>query len=241
MDRLRDAQKTLQHNKEQNLKIKSLPEEERPVEKTLTYGAAALSNSELLAVLLGSGTREKSAIGLAEEILVGEPGGLHKLADLTVEDLTELSGVGPFKAARVVCAVELGKRLAAMPRTRRASVTNADEAAAFFMEGMRHEKREIFRMLLLNVKGEVISLETVSVGELSSTPVHPREVFGPAVRKSAASVIVAHNHPSGDPHPSDEDRLITDRLIEAGEIMGIRVLDHLIIGDGIYESVISGR
>ena len=219
------------------MKIKALPRSERPVEKTITKGASALSNSELLAILLGSGTREKSAIGLAEDIISKDKSGISHLAESSVQELMSINGVGQSKAARVVAAVELGKRISTAPRVKRMGVESSDDIARLFIEDMRYEKREIFKALLLNPRGEIISIETVSVGELTSTLVHPREVFSQAVKRSAAGIVFVHNHPSGNPEPSEEDIKTTERLVACGKLLGIVVIDHIIIGDGQYCSM----
>ena len=221
------------------MKIKSLPQDERPVEKTMSQGVGTLSNSELLAVLLGTGTREKSAIGLAEDIIASDSRGISWLAESSAEELMRLNGVGRFKAARIMAAVELGKRISAAPSDRRIRVTSTEQIAKLFTEEMRYEKREIFKVLLLNPRGDIISAETVSVGELTSTLVHPREVFNQAVRRSAAGMVLIHNHPSGDPQPSQEDIDLTERLQACGKLLGINVVDHVIIGDGVYSSLYS--
>ena len=219
------------------MKIKALPRSERPVEKTITKGASALSNSELLAILLGSGTREKSAIGLAEDIISKDKSGISHLAESSVQELMSINGVGQSKAARIVAAVELGKRISTAPRVKRMGVESSDDIARLFIEDMRYEKREIFKALLLNPRGEIISIETVSVGELTSTLVHPREVFSQAVKRSAAGIVFVHNHPSGNPEPSEEDIKTTERLAACGKLLGIVVIDHIIIGDGQYCSM----
>lgn len=219
------------------MKIKALPRSERPVEKTITKGASALSNSELLAILLGSGTREKSAIGLAEDIISKDKSGISHLTESSVQELMSINGVGQSKAARVVAAVELGKRISTAPRVKRMGVESSDDIARLFIEDMRYEKREIFKALLLNPRGEIISIETVSVGELTSTLVHPREVFSQAVKRSAAGIVFVHNHPSGNPEPSEEDIKTTERLVACGKLLGIVVIDHIIIGDGQYCSM----
>ncbi|MCR5182054.1 MAG: DNA repair protein RadC [Clostridia bacterium] len=218
------------------MNIKELPSEERPVEKLLSYGSGSLSNSELLAVLLGSGVGGMSAIGLAERVLTAS-GGLAGLCEMTAEDLMDLPGIGPKKAATMICAMELGRRTASPAGKKRKKIGTPSELADFFMEDMRHLKKEHFKVLLLNVRLEVIGLETVSIGDLAGAPVHPRETFEPAIRKGAAAVCFAHNHPSGDPEPSDDDINVTKRLMECGDILGIRVLDHIIIGDGTYRSM----
>ena len=220
------------------MKIKLLPAEERPMEKGLFQGMERLSNTELLALIINSGTKEQSAIALAEEV-IGQGDGIFRLRDMTPQELMEIHGIGKGKAARILAALELGKRASARPFGNPVNVDSADSIAALFMEDLRYLKQETFRILLLNAKGGVISIDTISAGELTSTLVHPREVFRPAVKKSAAAVVLVHNHPSGDPQPSQEDVEVTFRLQECGRLMGIRVLDHLIIGDGIYVSMLS--
>ena len=218
------------------MKIKSLPRDERPVEKSICKGASALSNSELLAILLGSGTRDKSAIGLAEDIISKDKAGISYLAESSVQELMSISGIGQSKAARIMAAVELGKRISTAPRVKRMGVGSSDDIARMFIEDMRYEKREVFKALLLNPRGEIISIETVSVGELTSTLVDPREVFSQAVKKSAAGIVFVHNHPSGDPKPSRDDLDITKRIQAACSLVDIPLLDHIIIGDQRYIS-----
>ena len=219
------------------MKIKSLPKQERPVEKCLSQGVESLSNSELLALIINSGTRDKSAFDLAEEVLAKDVRGICFLIDASPEELMSVSGIGRTKAARLAAAAELGKRISLKPLEPDMHIKDDQDVAALLMEDMRHQKREIFKAVLLNSKGGVISVETVSVGQLNSTMVHPREVFSAAVRRSAAAVVFAHNHPSGDPTPSREDYVTTERLVECGRLLGITVADHLIIGDGRYMSL----
>ena len=206
------------------------------MEKLFSHGKATLSNSELIGILLGSGTREASAVSLADEI-ISAAGGLGGLSELDCEDLIRIRGIGPRKAATIVCALELGRRVATESGKQRMCVRSPGSLVDLFMEDMRYAHKEYFKVLMLNVKLEIIGLETVSVGELSGAPVHPRESFEPAIRKGAAAVCFAHNHPSGDPTPSDDDLKITRRLMECGDLLGIRVLDHIIIGDGVYSSL----
>ena len=219
------------------MKIKSLPKEERPVEKSFSKGIESLSNGELLALLIHSGTREKSAMALAEEVLAKDESGISYLRESTPEELMSIHGIGRSKAARIMAAVELGKRIAAKPAKEVNKIESDEDIAQRFMEELRYKKKEFFKTLLLDSKGGVISAETVSVGELTSTLVHPREVFNQAVKKSAAAIVFVHNHPSGDPSPSKEDFATTERLVMCGNILGIKVLDHLIIGDGRYISM----
>ena len=218
------------------MQIKLLPENERPVEKAWLNGVESLSNTELLALIIHTGTRDKSALRLAEDILSTLTGGIGDLGRCCKEELTEIDGIGRTKACALMAAVELGKRISTDPAKRKISATNSDDVAALFMEELRYLQKEHFRSILVNAKGEIISVDKVSVGELSSTVVHPREVFTMAVRKSAAAVIFVHNHPSGDPSPSKEDIDTTKRLVEAGNVLGIRVLDHIIIGNNCYIS-----
>ena len=219
------------------MQMKSLPETERPVEKACSRGVETLSNAELLAMIIHTGTKNKSAIRLAEDVLSAFPEGIKGLGSCCLQELIALDGIGKTKACRILGAVELGKRISAVPAKERISISRSDDIAKLFMEELRYAKKEHFKCLLLSAKGEVISIESVSVGELSSTVVHPREVFSMAVRKSAAAVVFVHNHPSGDARPSQEDVETTQRLIDCGVLLGIRVLDHIIIGDGLFSSM----
>ncbi|HOH89837.1 MAG TPA: DNA repair protein RadC [Bacillota bacterium] len=216
--------------------IKNLPEEERPRERLARHGASVLSNAELLAILLRTGTREESAISLAHRILVQEQG-LRYLADSNVEQLSSINGIGKAKAAQIKAAIELGKRLAAFEPGADKPLKCPQDVAGLLMEEMRYLKKEHMKLVLLNVKCNLISVEEISVGSLNASIVHPREVFNPAIRKSSASIIMVHNHPSGDPAPSSEDISITARIAEAGKLIGIELVDHIIIGDGKYVSM----
>ncbi len=220
---------------EDSIMIRDLPSEERPREKLKNLGAAALTNAELLAILLRVGTRQESAVQVATRILA-RGGGLRNLPHLSLEELQENKGIGPDKAVMIKAALELGSRLATMPREVTGSITSPAQAAELFMEELRYKKKEYFMILLLNTKNHVISREEISVGSLSASIVHPREIFNIPMRKSAASVILFHNHPSGDPSPSQEDLAVTRRLVDAGNLLGISVRDHIIIGDGCFFS-----
>lgn len=216
--------------------IKDLPEAERPRERLLEAGTSSLSNAELLAILLGSGSRGESALSLAERVLSADRSGLLFLNDCTPEELCGIDGIGPAKAAALIAAAELGRRLTT-PRPRQVSVSSPGEISAIFMPRMRHLKKECFKVLLLNVKNEIISIEDISTGSLMSSDAHPREVFMAPLRRGAANIILIHNHPSGSSKPSQTDVDLTQRLAWAGDIMGIHVLDHIIIGDGEYTSL----
>jgi DNA repair protein RadC len=218
--------------------IKELPASERPREKMLYYGAGSLSNSELLALVLRTGTGEKSAVQLAEELIAYADANIGTLGAAEVRELTQIGGVGEAKACSVVAAMELSRRMTSdHMNSVKCRVGDSTEVADLLMQELMYEKREIFMSLNLNVKLQVESKSVIAIGNISNAPVHPREVFGPAVRRGAAAVIVAHNHPSGDPTPSDEDIAVTGRLLEASRIMGIRLLDHLIIGRSSFVSL----
>ena len=217
--------------------MKDLPEAERPREKLFINGPASLSNAELLAILLGSGTRSQSAVALAERVLAADGSGILFLNDCTPEELCSIEGIGPAKSAALIASAELGRRLTTTPREKQANVSSPDDISKLFMQNMRYLKKECFKVLLLNVKNEIISIEDVSVGSLMSSDAHPREVFAAPLRRGAANVILVHNHPSGSSRPSQDDIDLTQRLSWAGDIMGIHVLDHIIIGDGEYTSM----
>lgn len=220
-----------------NTLIKELPSEERPREKLIQSGAGALSNAELLAILIGTGTREMSAVMLANRILSMEEEGIAYLAGCLPEELTLIPGMGMAKSCQIIAAIELGKRIATKPKRKKINIKSPGEVASLFLEEMRYLKKEYFKVLLLNTKNEIIMIETISVGNLNSSVVHPREVFCTAIKKSACSIIAVHNHPSGNPEPSRSDVDITQRLAESGELLGIKLIDHLIIGDGNYVSL----
>ncbi|HHU76191.1 MAG TPA: DNA repair protein RadC [Firmicutes bacterium] len=198
-------------------------------------GAGSLSNAELLAIILRTGYRQESVIRLAERVLF-QSEGLRHLPNLTLEELQAIKGIGPAKAVMIKAALELGRRLVLSIRQEGISLTTPGEVANFLMEEMRFYNKEYFKIVLLNTKNQLISLEDISVGSLNASIVHPREIFHYPIKKSAAAIILVHNHPSGDPTPSREDLEVTKRLVEAGEILGIKVLDHIIVGEGRHLS-----
>lgn len=216
--------------------VREMPAAERPREKMLAQGAAALSNTELLALLIGSGSAGSSAVSLAAGVLSLEEDSLAALSCCQPEDFMRVPGIGTAKACVITAAFELGRRAATMPSGTKTCVNTPQDAAALFLGEMRYLKKEVLQVAMINVKNELIMKERVSVGGLSSAVTQPREVFANAIRKGAYGVILAHNHPSGDPSPSKEDIRITKQLVKAGEILGIRVIDHIVIGDGCYVS-----
>ncbi|EAX48113.1 DNA repair protein RadC [Thermosinus carboxydivorans Nor1] len=218
------------------LTLKELPEEERPREKLLAKGPAALSNVELLAILLRTGTKNQSVMRLAEGLLAMQDG-LAKVSRLTAQELSKIKGIGAAKAVTLVAAMELGKRLASLEAMQRAVIRSPQDIRDLMMPRLRYETKEHFVALLLSTKNHVLAMPVISVGSLNASLVHPRELFREAINHSAAAVILVHNHPSGDPTPSREDIEITGKMVQAGEILGIAVLDHVIIGDGKYVSL----
>jgi DNA repair protein RadC len=213
--------------------IKQLPPELRPRERLLEAGPSALSDGELLGLLFGIGSREKTAVELAGEV-ISEADGLHGLYDVSVHELTQINGIGEAKACKILAAVELGRRIGRVRNPGRPMISSPADVERLLRGRIANLDRENFVVVLLNTKNEVIETSTVSIGTLGASLVHPREVFKPAVRASAASVILVHNHPSGKVEPSQEDREVTRRLGEAADILGIEVLDHVIVGDGYF-------
>ncbi|KYH34477.1 hypothetical protein CLTEP_15250 [Clostridium tepidiprofundi DSM 19306] len=220
----------------QNLKIKDLPQNERPQERLLRYGPQALSNCELLAVILRTGNREENIISICNRIIT-ESGGLNGILRASFKDFTNIKGIGNTKAAQLLAVVELSRRFKTFKSGLEYKVLKPEDAANYVMEEMKILYKEHFKIIILNTKKVIISVEEISVGTLNSSMVHPREVFIEAIKKSADSIIVCHNHPSGDPTPSKEDIDVTLRLKECGKLLGIEVIDHIIIGDGTYVSL----
>ena len=220
--------------------IKNWPEDERPRERLLRFGADELSTAQLLAIILRTGGRNKSALELAREILV-KFNNLKEIEDASIAEFSELKGIGAAKIAQIKAAFELGKRLIANEKRNTSQwpcFNNSSQVYTYYMPKFYGLKKEKFLCTLLDTKNKVFKETTVSEGTLTSSLVHPREVFRYAIKEAAASVLFVHNHPSGDPSPSRDDIDITKRLIETGKIIGINVLDHIIIGDGRYLSLI---
>lgn len=216
--------------------LRELPANERPRERMLQAGERALANAELLAILIRTGTRAESAIALAHRLL-REAEGMHNLVDMSVEQLTAIKGIGIAKALQIKAGIELGKRLANTAQPKAFRIHSPQDVADYIKEDVRYLRNEHFICLYLNTKNGVIGQETLSVGSLNASIVHPREVFRAAMRRACASIICVHNHPSGDPTPSPEDIQITKRLKEAGHIVGIELLDHVIVGDQDFISL----
>lgn len=215
--------------------IQRWPRNERPRERLLQDGPEVLSDAQLLAILLRIGRRNSSAVEVAMDLL-RQLDGLQGLSNRSVEELCRIPGIGPAKTAQLKAAIELGKRVLAAPLSSGTRIASSADLFHHYYPLLRDFRHEVFKIVLLDAKHAIVREATVSEGSLTVSIVHPREVFNLAVRESAAAVIFVHNHPSGDPSPSEEDRTLTARLVAAGELLGIQVLDHVIIGDGRYTS-----
>nr|WP_029424967.1 DNA repair protein RadC [Alkalibacillus haloalkaliphilus] len=219
-----------------NILIRDVPESDRPRERLIEVGPQALSNQELIAILIGSGSKGQSALSLATRLLKHFEG-LLLLRDASINELTSINGIGVAKAVQLMAALEIGKRIHTYKTSDQYVIKSPEDGANFLMEDLRGLKQEHFVALYLNTKNQIIHRRTIFIGSLNSSIVHPREVFKEAIKHSAASVICAHNHPSGDPSPSNEDVHVTRRLYESGKVVGIELLDHLVIGDHKYISM----
>ncbi|MEA1975186.1 MAG: DNA repair protein RadC [Bacillota bacterium] len=215
--------------------IKEMPDLERPREKMINHGTQILSNAELIAILIGSGNKKLNAIELSSEI-INTFGGLNRLTDVTYEELLTINGIGTAKACNILASLELNKRISQFSLNKKMKITSPIDVCNIFMDELRYEMKEKFIIILLNTKSEIISKEIISIGNLNSSIVHPREVYKYAIKKSAASILFVHNHPSGNPMPSKNDKEITKRLTEVGDIIGIKVVDHIIIGNNQHFS-----
>jgi DNA repair protein RadC len=221
---------------DETLMIRDFPESERPRERFEQSGPASLSNHELLAILLRTGTKEESVLQLSNRLLTNFEG-LRLLKEATLDEITAIKGIGKAKAIQVLAAVEIGRRISNLSYDDRYIIRSPEDGANYVMNDMRFLAQEHFVCLYLNTKNQVLHKKTVFIGSLNASIVHPREVFKEALRRSSASVICLHNHPSGDPTPSREDIEVTKRLVEAGKIIGIEILDHLIIGENKFVSL----
>jgi len=208
------------------MKIKDLPKSDRPRERLVAKGAENLKDSELLAILLRTGKAGKNVIEIASQILAKHS--KKRLLQMTYEDLLKISGIDSAKATTLLAAFELAKRALEVNDTNLPTVSTSKDVVAQLTD-LRHNKKEHFIALYLNARNQLVHKETISMGTLNANLVHPREVFEPALKHSAAGIMVAHNHPSGDPKPSEDDLEITKRLAEAGKMMGVELLDHVII------------
>ncbi len=214
--------------------IQDMTLEERPREKMILNGAGSLTDAELLAILIRTGTKQINAIQLGKAI-IEKADNIRYLQNITIEELESINGIGKTKAVQIKAALELGNRIASY-KPAKYKIKNPWDIYKYYMESLRYQYKEIFKVVLLNTKNEIITDVDISMGTLNSSLVHPREVFREAIIRSSNKIILLHNHPSGNAEPSKEDKSVTNRLKECGELIGIEVIDHIIIGDGIYFS-----
>jgi len=215
--------------------IHDLPRSERPRERLQNLGAEALSGQELLALLIGRGIPGRSAIAIAQDLMT-RFGNLRQVSNATIEELSAVKGVGPAKAAQIRAAFELGRRQDLESDVGQYSIKSPQGLVNAIRKGIQDRAKEHFKLVLLNTRNKIIGISTISIGTLNASLVHPREVFRDAIVHSASSIILVHNHPSDDPDPSDDDVTLTGRLADAGRLMGIEVLDHIIVTSHGYTS-----
>ena len=212
--------------------MKTLPKEEMPYEKCWSSGAGSLTDAELLSVILRTGSKGEPALDLSRKILsLSSKDGLLGIYHISMQELMKIRGIGRVKAIQLKCIAELSKRMAKQQAKRRLSFTDPETVADYYMEDFRHEEQEKLLLIMLNSKGNLLGEEVISKGTVNGTMISPREIFLCAFQYHAVSIILLHNHPSGNPAPSQEDLFLTQRVKESGEMLGIELLDHIIIGD----------
>jgi len=216
-------------NKDSSFTVRDLPRQERPRERLQKFGPEALSAQELLALVIGRGIPKKSVMSIAQELLV-KFGNVRAISHATIEELSQIRGIGLAKAAQIKACFELGKRQDLEPESIDFDIKDPQSVVKAIRASIKDKAKEHFKLILLNPRNRIIGISTISIGTLNASLVHPREVFKDAITHSAASVVLPHNHPSGDPEPSEDDIKITKKLVESGKILGIEVIDHIIIG-----------
>jgi len=225
-----------------NIKMKELPISERPYEKLKMYGAENLSNSELLAIIIKSGTKEYTAIDLANKVLKlndnTDKEDLSFLQDISIVEFMKIKGIGQVKAIQLLAVCELVKRINKPLNKENIKIKDAKDVAKLLMNELKYEKREVVKVILLNSKNIVLKIKDISYGGTNFAMIEPKEILAEAIKLQAPRIILVHNHPSGDVVPSKADFNITDRIYEAAEIIGIQLLDHIIIGNNKYESIL---
>lgn len=217
------------------MKIHDLSKEERPRERLIKHGPKTLSNAELLAIILRTGDKKENVIELSNHLL--KEHNLKSLSRLKISTLKKNKGIGEAKACQITACFELGRRLAAFPKIKKIIINSAKDAAKLFLPEMSTLNQEHFMGIYLDARKRIIKEETIFIGSLNTAVIHPREIFQTAINEGAAAIILIHNHPSGNPEPSEEDLEITQQLIAAGKLLEIEILDHLIIGDQRYCSL----
>ncbi len=227
------------------MRMKELPISERPYEKLEMYGEKSLSNSELLAIIIKTGTKEETSVGLAQKVLNlsgnDDTQDLRFLQDISLADFAKIKGIGKVKAIQLKAVCELAKRMARPVKKLKVRIKSGQDVANLLMEEMRYEKREIAKIIALNAKNIVLKVIDISYGGNNFAMLEPKEILLEAIKCNAPRIILVHNHPSGDPTPSQSDYRATDRIYECTQMLGIELLDHIIIGDGTYESMIKNK
>ncbi len=218
------------------MNIKEMPSVDRPYEKCLRYGTGALSDAELLAVVLRTGSKGCDALDLAGRILLKDNGGLLNLHDMSISELCSFEGVGRVKAVQMKCIARISERIASSVRSKGVSLDSPGKVADYYMERLRHEKKEVLLLCMMDIRSHIIADEVISVGSATASVAGPREVFMAALNHGAVSMIMLHNHPSGDPAPSSADIEVTERIAYVGRMLEIPLNDHIIIGDNCYYS-----
>lgn len=224
-----------------SIKVKELPESERPYEKLEMYGAEKLSNSELLAIIIKCGTKEETSIGLAQKVLnlkgKQDQKDLRFLQDISIEEFTKIKGIGKVKAIQLIATCELAKRMSKPINSLKIVIKNTKDIANLFMDELKYEKREVAKLVILNSKNVVLKIVDIALGGGNFATLEPKVILQEPIKMGAQRIILVHNHPSGDPTPSKGDFQVTDRIYECADIMGITLLDHVIIGDNKFKSV----
>jgi DNA repair protein RadC len=214
--------------KESSFTVHDLPKAERPRERLKQFGPEALSAQELLALIIGRGVSKKSVVTIAQELLI-KFGNIKTISEATIEELCQIKGIGFAKAVQIKACFELGKRKDLEPELKDFDIKEPQGVVKAIRASIKDKAKEHFKLILLNTRNKIIGISTVSIGTLNTSLAHPREIFKEAIIHNAMSVVLAHNHPSNDPEPSEDDLTMTKRLIEAGKILGIEVLDHIIV------------
>ena len=222
------------------MKMKELPMSERPYEKLEMYGEHTLSNAELIAIIIKSGTKDESSVSIAQKILTLEKNGennLRFLQNISIEEFMSIKGIGKVKALQLMAICELTKRMSRPLNTNQVQINSSEDVAELLIEEMKYEKREVVKAILLNSKNIIIKIIDVCFGGTNSAILKPKDVLQEAIKIGAPKIILVHNHPSGDPTPSKSDYDFTDRLVQASTVMGIELLDHIVIGEHGFRSI----
>ena len=215
--------------------VRDLPKTERPRERLIKLGPEALSAQELLALIVARGIPGKSVMNIAQEVL-SKFGNIKAVSEATIEQLCQIRGIGPAKAAQILACFEIGKRSELEPDQKKYDITNPETVVKTVRTSIKNKAKEHFKLIILDSRNKILTITNVSVGTLNANLAHPREIFKDAITHNASSVVLVHNHPSGDPEASEDDLKITKQLVEAGKILGIEIIDHIIIGNDAFFS-----